>query len=138
MIARDFALYDTLNCSAMAVDEDGSGRPALAEAALLEAQFAASGLFAPGSREDAAIGVIIAASAPARDWSPGRAALWSALNAASLAVLTAIGEEGCPLQVALHDALAAARLLPSGQRDAVTVILSEVRRMAGAGSEVVT
>lgn len=136
MIARDFALYDVLNCAATAVDEAESGRPALAEAAWLAAGKAASGLFPSPSPENTAIRVIIEASRPDRG-PEGRAGLWNALDAASMAVLAAMDGRRELLGTILPSAHAAARQLTPAWQVAMTVILAQAQRMAAeAGSEV--
>lgn len=130
MIPRDFALSDALECAAYAVDEAEHGRAGEAERAWLEAYVTASGLFAPHSAGNDAIGVLIAASRPSQVHA-NPAALYTALDAASLAAVTAIeGDEHGMLRTALPHAEAAAIRLEAPLRDALAVILAAVRRIA--------
>ena len=57
------ALYDALNCASLAVlaSEGGPARRREAEQAYMEASFAASEAFPPGSPEAAALNVILGA-----------------------------------------------------------------------------
>jgi len=81
-------LYDALDLCAVAVDEAGSGRPHRARAAWGAARDAASGVTAAPEVVHA-LGLVLAASRPSNADAPWRAGLWHALNAASLALLTA-------------------------------------------------
>lgn len=135
MPSETFRLYDTLNCCAIAIDESESGCPGPAETAWLEASVTSADLFPPDSTSSGAIGVIIDASAPGRT-GEYRAWLWNALDAASIAVLPAMEGDRETTALVLPDAEAATALLPPDLRDAMTVILGEIRAMAGAGSGV--
>jgi hypothetical protein len=129
MTPADFRVYDVLNCCATAVSEAAAGRFPLAEAAHLEAQFAASGLPGPGSPVHAAVSVILEASDPS-GYLSGRT-LWNALDAASIAALAVMDGGECGL-AALADAEAAAAPLPAAWRDAVTALLASAVTPEGA------
>jgi hypothetical protein len=136
--ASDFRLYDVLNCAATAVDEAESGRPAVAGAAWTAATDAASGLFPVNSPASNAISVILAASRPGRQ-PEGRAALWTALDAAALAILTAMGGQEDALAEVLPDAHAATRRVTPSCEVALSRILRLLPPMAAkARSEATT
>lgn len=85
-------LYDMLALSADAVDEAGSGRLPGAMSAWCAARDAASafaGLHRDLPAVTHALGLVLSASGPSNAGAPWRAGLWHALNAASLALLTA-------------------------------------------------
>jgi hypothetical protein len=125
MTPRDFALYDLLNCAAIAVGEAECGRPARADAAWLEAWASADGLFAPGSAADAAAGVLLRAASPDCG-NRARARLWNALDAASKTALAAMDGRPGLLNLNLNGAFAAVAALDPPWRAAVTVILAEI------------
>ena len=133
MTPVDFAPFDFLNCSAIAIDEAGSGRPAKAEAAWLEACLAASGLYAPYSAADSAVSVILKAARP-DSGDRGRPALWSALAAASRAALAVMDGRPRLICASMAEAFVAAALLESPHREAVTVLLAEIGRRTGTGN----
>jgi hypothetical protein len=124
------ALYDFLRCAALAADEADAGRIPDAETAWQEASFAASGLFAPGSDAHAAVSVILDAASPACG-GRGRAALWNALNAASLAVLAVTAQQRELASVIWPDALAATDQLGHAGQMAVLTLPAGARDMAG-------
>lgn len=113
------AVYDALHCAAIAVDEAGSGRPARAMTAWLDAQTAASRAFEPRTEPALACAVVIRAAAPSREGEPWRAALWRALDTASLASLHA-GDTGLA-DATLLDAAGLAATVPCQQ--ALTTVL---------------
>jgi hypothetical protein len=131
MTPRDFGLYDVLDLAARAVDESESGRPALAEAAWLEAWASAEGLFPQGTPLDAAAGAVLAAAKPGSG-TEAPARLWRALDAAALVVLLAV-DGRTAAEAVIPAAYAAASVLEPGARDALMVILAGVRQMAGTG-----
>jgi hypothetical protein len=88
------ALYDTLNCAALAVDEAGNGRMGPAMAAWMDSRTAAAGAFPPCTPLSHALTAVVSASGPSLADDPERGALWRALNAAAGACL--IAEEGDP------------------------------------------
>jgi hypothetical protein len=131
-------LYDTLNCAATAIDEAGSGRPALARDARREAGIAAARAAARHTRLATALTNILLAVEldSTRASTPRRSALWTALDGASLAVLKA--GDGLDGAVGpLLDATFAANTLPSAERRAFRVILDAIAVIA-AGENAVT
>jgi hypothetical protein len=121
VIPADNRLLDLLACCAVAVDEYASGRPALAEAAWLEASFVASGLFPYLSRPDRAAWVITCASRPGRGGD--RAVLWNALDAAAIAVSASLEGHRELALVIWPGARAAAEPLPFAWRGALLALL---------------
>ena len=136
MIPADFALYDALQCAAIAVDEAGSGRMAKAAEAWNEAVTASVRAFPQGTPADDALGVLTGACDPDRGGGAWRADLWRALDAASLAALTAMDGDVAATGVLVSAALDAAVPLPDEKRAAVSVTLGEIRRIARTQSEV--
>lgn len=129
-IAADFGLYDALNYSLIAIDEAESGRPAKASPAWREARAAADGLFTEGGTLSAALACIIAAAAPDRE-GQYRADLRNALNATAPAVIPAMVADRESTELFMLDADEKVLLLPDDLRDALSVILGEIRAMAG-------
>lgn len=127
-----FGFYDTLNCAATAVNEDGSGRPAQAQAAWEAASTSARDLFPSGTDTPGAIAAILAAARPSGSLL-GKADLWNALNAAALAVLPAMAGDAPETALLLNDLDAATRALSPELRDAMTVIAFEIGMLAMAG-----
>jgi hypothetical protein len=127
-------LYDTLNCAATAIDEAGSGRPALARDARREAGIAAARAAARHTPLATALTNLLLAVEldSTRASTPRRAALRTALDGASLAVLKA----GDGLDGAVGPLLAAT-MLPSAERNAFRVILDAIAVIA-AGENAVT
>jgi len=117
------ALYDALNCAALAVDEAGSGRPAKAMTAWLEALTAAGRAFDPGPEARALAG-IIACAAPSNAGELWRADPWRALDTASLAALIAEDGDTDLADATLMDASGLAAHLPC--RDALAAILTAI------------
>lgn len=118
------ALYDALNCCALAVDKAGSGRPLPAMRAWLEAGTATARAFACGTPQASALGEILAASAPSLAGEPWRAGLWRALNTASLASLIAEDGDTALADATLLDAAGIAAQVPC--RAALAVILTAI------------
>lgn len=132
-----FRLYDVLNCAAQAVDEAASGDRFRAECLWMEACLAGSGLFAPGSEADAAVAVVLEAAGPGprldRAGMRARAALWTALDAVATVAFAATGNHHPATEAEARSAESAVLLTEKPLRDALTVILAEVRAMADAG-----
>ena len=132
MTCNPVALYDTLNCAAMAVDEAESGRPGLAEAAWLEAGIAATGAFPPGSAGASALGMILDAASPARNG--GRAGLYRALDCVSFAVLVAgDGDRDLRLVTAMEARMAIADGVGGREAEALSAILGAAEAVIGMG-----
>lgn len=137
MRPADFALYDTLNCAATAIDEAESGRlapaptgPRMADAAWQAAVSASCGAFPAGSDAGKALSILTGAADPVHAGEPGRALLWNALHAASPAILLAMAGDTRGTAMLLDGLDTAASMLAPELRDAMKAVADAIGLLA--------